>query len=518
MSAQTGINEQDLLARFKAFDAAADAEAAQPAPATAEQMAQRLTALIDKLPQRAAIKHNDAARWLERTSQMAVERMELEHGEGQASIANVFGHVLWHIRRASGFGGSDAATIVKHYRGKRGTFGDAHSLVKEKLLILSPQPSTEEMSRGIRAEPWIQRIFHEQEGIATDKASLQKLRGFRWDKRPASVGTPDDIVLFEQDGGAIRELIDYKAPSAKVMEDYDSKGISFDYVCQLHHYLVIAMASGIRIDRMSIRALDPRGFRVVPFEVPYDKELAREIVASSHKLWTDHVMTADIPVAPRPDDLPILDEALVEIGVQAAFLKVLEDDVAARKQDLCKRISAVSEDWHDVTTGRLDLKVGTWSRDRVWDEETLVGIAKSAGVDPKLFLKPAKKGYLDPDKAVGILRELHQSALGDGKQVDAILQELRQDGLPIKMKLDLNELAEALEAQGHSLVTAARVKESLKLSQKKSGEEFERLARVRGQVSEMAEAIETAFAGQAMNIIEGKEEVEDVTDAELGIA
>lgn len=44
----------DSLPLFKAFDAAADAEAASPAPKEVEDSVARLAALIDKLPQRKA--------------------------------------------------------------------------------------------------------------------------------------------------------------------------------------------------------------------------------------------------------------------------------------------------------------------------------------------------------------------------------------------------------------------------------------------------------------------------------
>ena len=507
----------EALKLFLEFDAATEAETSRPEPASIEESRDRLRALIEKLPQRAAIEDANAERWLERTMRMAHDRMEIEHGEGKATAANIHSHVFWHIRRASGIGGSEAGTVVKHFRGKRGTFGDANALVKEKLLIMSPQNSTEVMSRGIRAEPWIQKIHHEHEKMKTDEDALQKLRGFRWAKRPAGIGTPDDIVI-PQSGYVTgqRELVDYKAPSADVMKDYDTKGVSFDYVCQLHHYEIIARAAGVKIDGRSIRALDPRGFRIASFPVELDSALARELSWNIDRLWHENIMMGVVPAAPKPDDLEILDEELVRIGVLAAGLKVLEDDIKTRKDDLLKRISAAAGEWHDIATGKLNLVVGSYSRDRVWDEETLRDLAISAGVDASVFEKADKK--LDQDIAMKFLTDLHKALMND-EEVDALLADFRIEGVPMATKLDMGKLADELENQGVSTVTAARVKETLRLSQKKSGPEADRLSLLRGEVSDMAEAIETAFEDQVARIIKGEEQAEalELDDSDLGI-
>lgn len=110
----------ESLPLFKAFDEAANEEQARPDPKDFDESRNRLRALIDRLPQRQAIKDEHADRWLERTLRTAVERMELEHGEGNATVSDVHRHVFWHVRRASGIGGSEAGTVLKHYRRQAG--------------------------------------------------------------------------------------------------------------------------------------------------------------------------------------------------------------------------------------------------------------------------------------------------------------------------------------------------------------------------------------------------------------
>lgn len=503
-------------AKFAAFDQACEKDHVKGAPQSPDEVVKRLRGLIDMLPQRDAIREEHAERWLVRTMETAEARMKLQHGEDGATLANIYDHVFWHIRRASGIGGSEASTVVKHFQGKRGTWGDLRSLVMEKLLILSPKPSTEEMDRGIRAEPIIQNMVHAMEGVKSDEAALNSLRNYRWDKRPGGVGTPDDI-LISATGGKGRELVDYKAPSAAVMKDYRENGVSEDYVAQLHHYAILAAARGIKIDTMTVRAHDPATWKVEKFDVPYDKELAKAIVNGINRTFTEFVMSGVLPEAPRPEDLPVNDPALINVGMQMASLKVLQDDLKKREDDLKKRVVAVAGDWHNIATGKLDMTIGAWSRDRVWDTDALLGLAEAADIDVSAFMKSTKKPEVDADKVLLIAQELHKKLL-DGKPVDYILEEIRLDGLPMVQKLDAQALADALEADGISTVSCAKVKESFRLSTKKSGPEFERLSAVRGEMSELAEHLEQMIAERAENIILGIEEpAEDLSDAELGV-
>lgn len=506
----------DSLPLFKAFDAAADAEAASPAPKEVEDSVARLAALIDKLPQRKAIKDEHATNWLHRTYRTAVERMELEHGEGNATVEDVHNHVFWHVRRASGIGGSEAGTVLKHYRGKKGTFGDAKTLVMEKLLILSPQPSTPEMARGVRAEPWVQRMYHEQHQVESH-SDLDMLKNFRWDKRPASIGTPDDIVQHTIGPFAgMKRCLDYKAPSAAVMEEYERDGVSEDYTCQVHHYGILELAAGSRFDVMSIEAFDPRSFQIVSFPVPFDKEFAKEIADSSHRVWHEHVMMGLIPDAPEVDTLDVEDEALVNIGVQAAFLKVLEDDIGKRRKDLIEKISIMGSEWHDLAEGKMELSVGSFARKRKWDEEKLRDIAAAADIDISPFNIPDKKGKIDADEAAEFLTSLHELlSAEDADGVQKLLEDYREEGAPIVHKLDVDKLAQHLEDVGVNCITAAGVGESFRLSTKKKGPEADRLAYLRMEVSQLVEHLESLAEEQAPKIVDGSFMEDDEPDQDL---
>ncbi|MCE6959669.1 YqaJ viral recombinase family protein [Cereibacter sphaeroides] len=498
---------QALLEACQAFDVAAEAEAAAAPPADTAESVRRLKALIDLLPQRAAIEEKHITRWLDRTTLMAGQRMTIEKGE--ITVPDVHAHVLWHVRRASGIGGSEASTVLKHYRGERGTFGDAHNLVKEKLLIMSPQPSTPEMARGVRAEPWLQKMYLAKTGATVDKEGLKRLKGFRWDRRPVSIGTPDDLVIFPDD---LRKIIDYKAPSADVVSDYEKNGISFDYVCQVHHYSILAMAARVAFKEMELQVFDPRTFEMLTFPVAFDKALAQELVHACHKLWMEHVMTGVAPEAPKTDVLDVEDDAVIALGVQAAMLKAIEDDVKKRKEDALSRISLLGAEWHQVAVGKLELACASFNRTRKWDEDKLCAIATAAGVDREAFMKVGKD--LDEDKVKAFVTRLY-TEIHEGRDVRQMLEAFHEEGLPIEKKLDLAALAQHLEELDISTNEAAGVSERFALTAKKKGPEFERLVLLKDHVSEMMEEIEERVIATAPAVVQGAEDEAEPDEDEL---
>lgn len=498
----------NVLDLFKSFDEAIQADINQGAPSTVDEMLPRLKTMIDALPQRSVIQDHHAERWLSRTMEMTLNRMELEHGEGNFTVSDIHTHVMWHIRRASGIGGSEAGTVVKHFRGERGSFTTAHNLVMEKLLIMAPQNSTPEMARGVRAEPWVQKIYQAQTGAVTDQESLDLLRSFRWDKVPYLAGTPDDFVLKPEGG---RRMVDYKAPSADVCADYERSGISFDYVCQLHHYGVLSMAAGVRFSDMSVEVHDPRYFQVVSFPVPLDPALAREIAKSANTLWKDYILQGIVPDAPKPDDLRADDPDLIAMGHEAAMFKVLKDAMEKREKDLLTRIATLGTIMHDKAVGKLAIGVADYTRARVWDEEKLISLAEASGVDLDAFRVAAKKPAFDADKGSEILSTLITEVQA-GRDVSAYLQDLAESGLPVVKKLDTSALAKHLEEVGIDTIEAAEVAGKFALTRKSKGPEAEALERLRAEVENLAMGIDDVVAETAQSIILGEQQEENLPE------
>ena len=103
-------------------------------------------------------------------------------------------------------------------------------------------------------------------------------------------------------------------------------------------------------------------------------------------------------------------------------------------------------------------------------------------------------------------------ALEKGEDVTDLLNDFREEGVPNLRKPNPTAVAEHLEEIGVSTITAARVKDSFRLSTKKKGPEFERLSHLRAEVATLADGIEEVFHDQAPKIISG--EIEDEPTAE----
>lgn len=481
------LTSEATLARFAAFDKAAAAAGKAAPPADLAESAKTLKALIDKLPQRDAIKDADAARWLDRTMIMAVGRMELEFGD-KATVADVHRHVLWHIRRASAFGGSEVAVLLADQKGEKGTFSDGRTLIMEKLLMMSPQQSTPEMSRGVRAEPWIQRMYHEQNNCQTDHEGLNKLMGFRWTKRPAMVGTPDDYILHA-DG--THEIPDYKAPSADVCEKYEKDGVAFDYICQIHHYCVLALAAGVKFDSMSVRVHDPRSFTIAKYPVEFDKALAKQICDATSQYWSDFVMTGTLPELRNPPVLDLEDEEIIDLGYQVTGLNLLGKEIEQRIKDLRGKISSLAGDWHDKSIGTMALDVSTFARTRKWDEAKLVDIALAAGVTLDAY--KTKTGKIDLDQVSLFFEQMTELGANDAEIAAAVRETIVSHALEGE-KLDAQALADQLEELGVSTVEAAEVAEAFRISTKKKGPEAEKLSEVKNEIADLADNIEDIIA------------------------
>lgn len=497
-------NPHPLFSRFEAFDRIAEEVSRTPRDFADSERGVRK--LIDALPQRDMIEERHIENWITRTYKMAIQRMELEHGAENATVQSVHDHVLWHVRRASGIGGSEMGTIVKHFRGDRGNFTSARNLAMEKLLIMAPMPSTDEMSRGIRAEPWLQKMYHEMHEVRSDEESLKKLRGFRWDRMPHIVGTPDDIVT-PVDGPRRRRITDYKAPSADVNAEYDRKGISFDYVAQVHHYSIVAQASGVAFHEMDVAAFDPRSFTVRSFPIERDTDLIKEILVCSKALWEEHVMEGVLPEDIAPDELDIQDRALIDLGMEAAIMKVLAEDISKRQKEILEQISAMGSEWHDLAVGKLDMGYAVFDRSRKWKEDELRRLSEAVSVDPDDFLKDDAK--MDAKAAEQMLSDLI-SIMQKGEDPGPKLAEILQVGVPRTTSLDVDRLVAHLEEIGVNLTEAMDLQERFTLTRKTKGPEADQLRQVRADVSGLVDELEEVIADQAKAILAGDalEEIE----------
>jgi hypothetical protein len=233
---------------------------------------------ISALPHGRFVRPEDVEAWLETVAAQEPERIH------------------WHARRLRGFGGSEMGAIVTAYRKQYHPFTEARDLIAGKLLQVAPKPPQGHTQRGADTEEMHRLRFRrwmsiEMKAVPADDV-LGAMAKYRCVKRPWHVGNPDDAFWLPDRSLC---MVDYKAPSEKVLAAYEIFGKPFDYVCQLHHYSMIAMEVGAPVKKLMLSSWDLDEWRPKPVFVDLDEDLFAEIAEAGEYFWSKFVMTGKLP-------------------------------------------------------------------------------------------------------------------------------------------------------------------------------------------------------------------------------
>jgi energy-converting hydrogenase A subunit M len=349
---------------------------------------------------------------------------------------------------------------------------------------MAPMPGEEAMSRGVVAEPYIQMMYLKDVNGVSDEASLDLLKGYRWEGAPQIVGTPDDIVIYQE---GHRKIIDYKCPSAAVNEEYEKKGdVSFGYKCQVHQYGVLSKHSGVEYEGMDVCCFDPRTFKIVPYKIEYDPELEKEMLESSAILWNDYIMKGIVPDAPELESLDVEDDEFRDLVMQATALKMIGDEVGRRQKELLSRISAIGNEEHDLKDGKIDLEFASFTRNRKWDEDILVDLAEANDIDVEEYRIPQKK--INAAEAEDMLTKIFEASAESPRALVQLVADMADDGIPLETKLDTKSLAKRLEEAGVDVTSAAGISEAFRVSTSKK--QLPKVEFIRAETLELVDQLE----------------------------
>jgi len=471
--------------RYTAFDARLAQISGTPwkherGPGATRELVSRCMAAVQALPQADAIPEDRATRWILKTTQAEAGRVRGTGGE--ITMPALHAAVSWHLRRATGIGGSDAGAVLAESRGQAPTFTTARNLAAEKLLILPPQPATGPMMRGIRAEPWLQRMYLEQTGRSSASTGLGALRNARDPDAPWRIGTPDDfvhLVHVEESPDGAWHMIDYKCPGPDVFAEM-RKDISLDYTCQLHHYHAIARRAGVRVDTMAIAAFDAENFLVEEFPVTHDPALARELEQACAGFW--QLVEAGTLPEPRsgPGPLEPSPEATDTLA-RITLMRAVADEITTRVAGIRDRL----EQQYLDQRGELRIPAAAWTIADRWDEDQLRTLADLGEVDPARHEKVTRKP--DPAACVATLSEIY-AALEGGEDPADILEALRESGVPLSRTLDADSLAAALADEGIDTAVARGAVTRHRISTRTADQEV--VQAVRAEAAGMVDEIE----------------------------
>ena len=267
---------------------------------------------IGRLPHAAAIRPEDAIRWVRLTLSIDPER------------------VHWHIARAGGVGGSEAGAMLSWAYGEGSAREGAERLARRKLLMLPPDAGNFDTMRGVYLEPFVRQVYEER--MTRDGRDWRRRDDLR---AHVEAGTHPEMPwmrasldgLYEVDG--VLTIPDFKAPSEDSLQGMIRHGDYDEYRAQLNHYALVARGRGVEIGALDLVLFDYRrvateGARICPVEV--DPDMQDRLGRASSRFWSC-VAGGELPEAPRERVLahPGIPPEIEDAARRALHAKVLMD-------------------------------------------------------------------------------------------------------------------------------------------------------------------------------------------------
>lgn len=342
----------------------------------------RLIALLNSIPQAKHLSADRINRWLDAVLSFEPDRVE------------------WHIKRLTGFGGSEIGRLVAERMGEPGDdfFKDSpRDMIAAKLLYDVPTPPNGDMIRGTSMEDAIRDMFRSRYSAEPVQEAFDACAKASFKDHPWLVGNPDDVVLI----GGRNWLVDYKCPRPGFAERYDRDGISFDYVAQLHHYRLILEKSGIKVDGMLLCSFDMVQWDVDVRRVDYNPELDVAILEEGDRHWKDYLLAGKLPDFPIRKQVNIIQNQQVSsILNEASRYQLIANVAYGRAEELKKSVADVLGTGRlggTVIGGALELSAKT-----VLDVESMANRLLHHGEDVSAY---AAQGKIDLDRLVAAAAE-----------------------------------------------------------------------------------------------------------------
>lgn len=471
---------------YQEFDARISSSAERPGDL--ERCYRELLDLVSSLPQSRAqlIPEKRARNWVRKTMSTELVRsirkrnrnFESDHPEDHASdqdLDRAWRECVFHVKRASGIGGSEIGDIILHLRdGKRGDFGDARSIAMSKLLIFSPLQGDDAMERGHRLEETVRRMHHEEEGSETCEEGMRRVRGSRSESRPYLTGNPDDLTLVKRNGKMFRFVDDYKCPSPDVFKEYLDKGPSFGHVCQLHQYDMLCEERGVKISGLRLVPFEYAAARPHPMIVPRDQALRADIEKYSDIFWNQFVMLGRTPEAIETKVMEIEDPRIREEITGMSVLKGVMDGAKKKLDESKERVFGLISEIDSEATGSVSLGFSSITRKISYDLDALISIAEAYNdqengetVDISDLVKTSSTFSTEKVKEY-----LRQTKKLKGEELEAFAKKTTEKSL-CQQVADAEAIAARLMSMGISVSAAIKTEDSFELTRKKSGLEYE---------------------------------------------
>jgi hypothetical protein len=380
-------------------------------------------------------------------------QLELDYELSTGTLSEVaMQRALWHIRRLSGFGGSDMSALYTEYQGGVCPFHEttnARSVIQQKLLGALPAPASgagegDERSALIRGkifEGIIERSFlraTRPEGLTPDTDALRRVRHHLLEHRreiPWLYGMPDGLYL---DASGRRWLVDFKAPGDEDTIRSYLKQVPQYYEGQLGHYALLLKQLGVPADITALVPYSYQSARAHVCRVEVTPEILRTVEDAGNHYWYDNVLQLALPEPRVPTDRISLKEISDEVWRTQE--KIISLNAIARRADALSKEhkKALEIELHrlgyDTEEGntRIDLGIlrGTPQERVTLDGAALKKAAREKGidVDDPRFYKKSRSFVLQPPRSNASLwrEQIDQLSAFGGEVVNDALVDLNE--------------------------------------------------------------------------------------------
>ena len=377
-----------------AIDMNAEEDALSPKAYLATQdqaLVSELIGMIGQLPQAKFLTTEKVSRWL------------------AAILQNEPARAKWHIKRLSGIGGSEIGTLVSPFMDVYDPFGQPKDVFMDKLMWNIPQPSNGHMRRGTYMEDMIGQAFLGLFQATRLEKEMAQFGQFKDPKHPWLVGNPDDYVVI----GDKRYMVDYKCPMPGFAEKYDQHGVSFGYICQLHHYTTMARKMNLPVDGLLLCSWDMANWSPDVRAIDMNEDIFRTILEAGDWIWNDHILKGTMPTPSYAPKLQLTDDdnhasRLRYLIERTSKLSIIANKAYAEVKDIKVEMTELMQDRklgnQKLAYGIMDVKAEEkLNMERV--TEFLAKLGKTphdfmveGGYESDLILDVATKANLDLSK------------------------------------------------------------------------------------------------------------------------
>lgn len=366
--------------------------------------------IIDKLPQRKAIKNSDIDFWIKSICEIEPERL------------------VWHARRLGSFGGSDIGCLVADFYNRERfesifTHQKPRDIIAAKLLKVVPSTPKDEapwLFRGNYFEKSILDLYVDQLREQGNKVEIDTKFHSLFDKQPIPSlpwlqGNIDLSLIIN----GKRQLTDIKAPSEASLNQSLLYGYPFDYLVQLNSYNLYAKEKmklrGVDypVDSMALALMNFAKMKVHTLPVEISPDLTNDIISIGNSFWNNYVMKGRLPESSfdmesikSPDHLP---PHLIELSQELSAIKLLSTTVTNRKDELTEKFNTLigsenlPKESFEVPTGIGSIKAK--EEMALIDEDKLWSLLENYGIKQSTLIKNGKP---DVKSAIKTLQILHK--------------------------------------------------------------------------------------------------------------